>query len=601
LLDVISCLVLRPLPAANVSTAAVFRVAEANRPTFLIDEADTFLAGNEELRGILNSGHRKGASVIRTVGEDHEPRQFATYSACAIALIGKLPATLHDRSAVAELKRRLRSEKVERFRLDRTARLDELARKAARWAEDNAMRIQDCDPKMPDELFNRDADNWRPLLAIADVAGGHWPETARKVAVQCCEAAAAESIGATLEGLLGDIRDLFEEKWVLKYPGFDFLEGNLDLDFSSKEMVEMLIQLEGRPWAELGKQRKPLTQNKLATRLGEIKPPIVPGNVGPENARKRGYKLSQFTDAFARYIVAPAIALQEGEDAPNPQEGGLRVHSRPECDEQGTSGIFKVHSHVLGCALWNREKLNNDGLLCTCAVQKGGTGDSARAGDDRAAPQQDQDGLRRVLAEWRGAFGFDRVVSIDEVVGTEHGGLRDALAPVAAMKDTDTGITLTDGVISNVSLARWLKGVNGVSADRYFLQHEGIDSAGKQLWSLREGAEPPLDELGAPCAGVPLVITRHVRRYLYARGFTDDQIDVLTPEQVHERLSRGLSQEAILELKSWYEAEADRLGLGFDMDALDSALRRRLAGEYGVQENALETEFHRVKYLVSHN
>ena len=59
----------------------------------MIDEADSFLRDNEELRGVLNSGHRKGGAVLRNVGDDHEPRSFSTYSACAIALIGQLPPT----------------------------------------------------------------------------------------------------------------------------------------------------------------------------------------------------------------------------------------------------------------------------------------------------------------------------------------------------------------------------------------------------------------------------------------------------------------------------------------------------------------------------
>ncbi len=75
-------------------------------PTLLIDEADTFLPENEELLGILNSGHRRGGSVLRTVGEEFEPPSFSTHSACAVALIGKLPATLADRSVPIELLRR---------------------------------------------------------------------------------------------------------------------------------------------------------------------------------------------------------------------------------------------------------------------------------------------------------------------------------------------------------------------------------------------------------------------------------------------------------------------------------------------------------------
>jgi hypothetical protein len=36
---------------------------------------------------------------LRIVGDDYQPRAFSTYSACAIALIGDLPDTLHDRSS----------------------------------------------------------------------------------------------------------------------------------------------------------------------------------------------------------------------------------------------------------------------------------------------------------------------------------------------------------------------------------------------------------------------------------------------------------------------------------------------------------------------
>jgi putative DNA primase/helicase len=130
--DVLGRMVLRPLPTANVTPAAIFRVVEACRPTLLIDEADTFVSQNDELRSVLNSGHRKGGSVLRTVGDDHEPRSFATYSGCVISLIGILPDTLHDRSVVVDLKRKLPSEKAEGFRPDRACHLDVLARKAAR-------------------------------------------------------------------------------------------------------------------------------------------------------------------------------------------------------------------------------------------------------------------------------------------------------------------------------------------------------------------------------------------------------------------------------------------------------------------------------------
>ena len=204
-------MVLRPLPTANVTASAIFRVVEKCRPTLLVDEADTFLAEAEELRGVVNSGHRQGGAVVRTVGDEHEPRRFSTYGAVAIALIGKLPATLQDRSVTVDLKRRLASEQVTSFRCDRTRDLDELARKAARWAADNADRVRAVEPKMPAGLFNRDADNWRPLLAIATVAAGGWPEQARQVAERCC-AATSDDDETWLQMLVVDIHKIFRER-----------------------------------------------------------------------------------------------------------------------------------------------------------------------------------------------------------------------------------------------------------------------------------------------------------------------------------------------------------------------------------------------------
>ena len=55
-------------------------------------------------------------------------------------------------------------------------------RQAARWAADNFDNLIDPDPAIPQALNDRAADNWRPLLAIADMAGGEWPQRAREAA-----------------------------------------------------------------------------------------------------------------------------------------------------------------------------------------------------------------------------------------------------------------------------------------------------------------------------------------------------------------------------------------------------------------------------------
>lgn len=99
LLNLIGLLSYRPLVASNISPSAMFRVIEAHQPTLLIDEADTFFKENEELRGVVNSGHtRQSAYVIRSVGDDHEPKQFSTWGAKAISGIGALAETIRDRA-----------------------------------------------------------------------------------------------------------------------------------------------------------------------------------------------------------------------------------------------------------------------------------------------------------------------------------------------------------------------------------------------------------------------------------------------------------------------------------------------------------------------
>jgi hypothetical protein len=97
----------------------------------------------------------------------------------AIAGIGRIADTLEDRSIKVEMRRRMPSEPLE----DTGSASDEafaiLARKAARWSEGMEDALADYRPEIPPGVINRLADNWRPLLAIADAIGGEWPDAAR--------------------------------------------------------------------------------------------------------------------------------------------------------------------------------------------------------------------------------------------------------------------------------------------------------------------------------------------------------------------------------------------------------------------------------------
>ncbi len=283
-LSIIQQLVPKPLPASNITAAALFRSISLCSPTLIIDEADTFLRGNDELRGILNSGHnRSQARVIRTTGEDHTPATFCTWAPVSIAMIGNLPDTLNDRSIVINLKRKMPRDKVERFRLDRVAHFEKLRRMICRWTADNTHKFSSWDGSVPEALHDRAADNWRPLLAIADAIGGKCSSLAREAAATLTGIDDEGSVGVLL---LRDIRSIFGATNESCLP--------------TTVILDRLWEMESRPWPEY-RNEKPITASQLAKLLKPfgIKPASKRfGN--DENAK--GYSKEGFDDAISRYL-----------------------------------------------------------------------------------------------------------------------------------------------------------------------------------------------------------------------------------------------------------------------------------------------------------
>jgi hypothetical protein len=248
----------RALSTSNISAPALFRVIEASYPTLMIDELDQVDPEKRmELVGVINSSHcRLDSSVIRVVQVDgyYEPRQFSTWAPMALAAIGKLPPTWADRSITIQMERKLGADAVQGMRLDRDQGFEALRRRTARWAQDRLDTLRRADPGMPFGLNDRQADNWRPLLAIADAAGGEWPAKARAAALALSKEDDAEMRGVQL---LMDIRAVFA--------GHGHPEA-----LSSQDIVDALVAMEGRPWAEY-RNGKSLTKNALARALKPFK------------------------------------------------------------------------------------------------------------------------------------------------------------------------------------------------------------------------------------------------------------------------------------------------------------------------------------------
>ena len=328
LLSLLGALVPRPVFAANITPAAVFRIVESVAPSLLVDEADTFLRSSEELRGILNSGHlRRLACVPRCDGDEHEVKLFSTWAPKALACIGTLPSTLEDRAVVVTMRRKAPGETVEALRLDRLGELEDLRRRVARWAGDHLERLRHADALVPAEIdSDRARDNWRPLLAIAEAVGGEWPGRARLAAVALAgREADSESLGVML---LTDIRAMFDE---------------IDVDpLTTDFMLERLRGDAERPWGDLA-HGQGLNAHRLARLLRPFA--VRPKHWRDDGGTRRGYLRADFADAFTRYTggVKPAQAAHASiETTYTPTKAAQDIEVVPLCASRKPNGMNAV-------------------------------------------------------------------------------------------------------------------------------------------------------------------------------------------------------------------------------------------------------------------
>jgi len=289
-LSILGKLSTRAISACSITPAALFRTIDAWCPTLLIDEADAFIKDNEELRGLLNSGHtRDSAYVIRTQGDNFTPAKFTTWGAKALAGIGQLSDTLMDRAVILELRRKLPHEEVERIRDADPDLFDVLRAKLARFAEDNRDRVRKARPPLPQSLNDRAQDNWEPLLAIAMTAGGEWLRIGCAAALKL-SGGEHESQTTGIE-LLSDIREIFVDRDKV----------------SSADLITLLCSDEERPWATFNRG-KPITPRQVARRLREYGIHSHTIRVGVDTAK--GYIIDQFEESFSRYLrLSPEISV----------------------------------------------------------------------------------------------------------------------------------------------------------------------------------------------------------------------------------------------------------------------------------------------------
>ena len=309
LLTLLGKLAPRTAQASGISPSVLFRMIESYKPTLFIDEIETVLNDNEDLRGLINAGHtRDSAYVWRSVakGDDFEPRRFSVWGMKAVAGINaiKLAETVTSRSIIFELRRKKNDETITRLRHAEPNLFNDLGAKLARFADDCSQQVSATRPNLPDELGDRDQDNWEPLLQVASVAGGHWLQTANKVALTMT--GASQSTQSLANELLSDIQTIIQAKSIIK--------------ISTADLIAVTCEDTEAPWATYNRG-KPLSPRQLSTRLAAY-------GISSKDIRfaydgvKKGFDVEQFSDAFSRYLADPLNLPQHRNILLEPNRGG---------------------------------------------------------------------------------------------------------------------------------------------------------------------------------------------------------------------------------------------------------------------------------------
>jgi Protein of unknown function (DUF3631) len=289
-MEVTELLVPDPVATVNCTPAFVFRKcgSDDGPPTILFDEIDTVFGAkakeHEELRALLNSGHRRGAYVGRCIvsGKTVLTEEIPSFAAVAMAGIGWLPDTIMSRCVVVRMRRRAPDEIVQAFRRRIHGPQGELlCRQLAGWAETVLEQAIDARPDMPNGIEDRNADCWEALLAVADLAGVDWPERAREAAVALIKITREDEPSLGIR-LLVDLHTIF---------------GAVET-MSTKDIIEALICVEESPWGDL--RGKPLDARGLANILRRYQ--IKPVNVRLGGIIQKGYRREDLYENWRRYI-----------------------------------------------------------------------------------------------------------------------------------------------------------------------------------------------------------------------------------------------------------------------------------------------------------
>ena len=298
-LEILELVCRNPIQTVNVSVPVLFRLTGGELPpTILFDEAETMLGyrvakEHEDLRGLVNAGHRRGSAVYRMVMDGKgggEPERFETFAPVAFAGLEELPETVMARSVVVRMRRRTRSETVENLRHRQGLRITaELRDTLEAWSLRSDLHdalhklLEDLVP--PAGVEDRAADVWESLLVLGELAGPTWTERLQQAAASIHTRSVEEDSSLGVQ-LLRDVRSVFLER------------GN-PTRLASAEIVAGLVEREGTPWPSV-KSGDPLDAQRFAQLVKRYG--IRPTTLREGERTFKGYTRESFEDSWTRYV-----------------------------------------------------------------------------------------------------------------------------------------------------------------------------------------------------------------------------------------------------------------------------------------------------------
>jgi hypothetical protein len=271
----------------------VYRFVDAHKPTMVIDEADDLFTRKSDLKHVMNAGWTRGFTIPRQVKINGiwQTVHFDPFCPKLIALLGcNLPPQTRSRCIELRMLPKRHDEVTEEFDQRDDAEFAILRRKLACFATNNAVILKDAKPIMPVGFNNRTAANWKLLLAIADLAGGDWPQRAREAAEHLSRSRHRPTFGVKL---LAEFSACFIESYTT--------------EVTSETMKERLAANPVGIWIDYN-HGGPITQRQIADLLDPFE--INPVSLHPTKRKdfsRQGYRILQFADAFARYLPPDPI------------------------------------------------------------------------------------------------------------------------------------------------------------------------------------------------------------------------------------------------------------------------------------------------------